>query len=162
MYPECAQLTITGGGTLAPTASELCTFPGCYSNTDPGRECKLCTVVRYRTQSSLFAVTIDIYSNAAQTQTTYPIPGPPLYGSSGSSSSAPSSPSSTVSSVSSSSTSKPSTSSGPTSTSSSVAPSGSDVARYGQCGGQGWTGGTVCASPYTCTVSNGEQLRVLC
>lgn len=24
-------------------------------------------------------VTIDIYSNLAQTQTTYPIPGPPLY-----------------------------------------------------------------------------------
>lgn len=27
------------------------------------------------------AVNIDVYSNAAQTQTTYVIPGPPLYGS---------------------------------------------------------------------------------
>ncbi|THU91685.1 glycoside hydrolase [Dendrothele bispora CBS 962.96] len=61
-YPECAQIQITGGGNLAPTAAELVTFPGAYSNSDPG-------------------LTVDIYSNAAQTETTYPIPGPPLYGS---------------------------------------------------------------------------------
>ncbi|KAF8148705.1 putative acetyl xylan esterase [Crassisporium funariophilum] len=35
----------------------------------------------------------------------------------------------------------------PTSTGS---PGGSAVAHYGQCGGQGWTGSTVCAAPYTC------------
>ena len=28
------------------------------------------------------------------------------------------------------------------------------LAEYAQCGGQGWTGATVCASPYTCTVSS--------
>ena len=28
------------------------------------------------------------------------------------------------------------------------------VAHWGQCGGQGWTGGTVCDSPFTCTCSN--------
>ncbi|KAK4161524.1 glycoside hydrolase family 7 protein [Cladorrhinum sp. PSN259] len=28
------------------------------------------------------------------------------------------------------------------------------VARWGQCGGQGYTGPTVCQSPYTCTVAN--------
>lgn len=28
------------------------------------------------------------------------------------------------------------------------------VAHWGQCGGVGWTGGTVCVSPYTCTYSN--------
>ena len=37
-YAECAQLNVAGGGSLAPTSAELCTFPGtCYSNTDPGR-----------------------------------------------------------------------------------------------------------------------------
>ncbi|KAH8805022.1 putative acetyl xylan esterase [Xylogone sp. PMI_703] len=33
-------------------------------------------------------------------------------------------------------------------------PSGGTVPHYGQCGGQGWTGGTVCASPYTCQAAN--------
>jgi hypothetical protein len=32
--------------------------------------------------------------------------------------------------------------------------SGSLVPRWGQCGGQGYTGPTVCQSPYTCTFSN--------
>ncbi len=36
-YPECAQIQITGGGSLAPTAAELVTFPGGYTNNDPGR-----------------------------------------------------------------------------------------------------------------------------
>jgi lytic cellulose monooxygenase (C1-hydroxylating) len=69
-YPECAQIQITGGGSLAPTSAELVSFPGAYSNNDPG-------------------VNIDIYSNAAQTETTYVIPGPPLYGSSSTGSSSP-------------------------------------------------------------------------
>ncbi|PPQ78275.1 hypothetical protein CVT25_011734 [Psilocybe cyanescens] len=117
MYPECAQITITGGGSLAPTAAELVTFPGGYSNSDPG-------------------LTVDIYSNAAQTMTTYPIPGPALYGSNASGGSPPVS-----------STAKPVTSTKPASpTSSSVAstpvPSAGTVAQYAQCGGQGWTGGT--------------------
>lgn len=35
-YPSCSQLNITGSGTGAPTASELVSFPGAYSDTDPG------------------------------------------------------------------------------------------------------------------------------
>ncbi|EJD50847.1 hypothetical protein AURDEDRAFT_199574 [Auricularia subglabra TFB-10046 SS5] len=45
-----------------------------------------------------------------------------------------------------------STSTAPTSTRGSG--SGGTAAHYGQCGGLGWTGPTVCESPYTCTVSN--------
>ncbi|MCJ1329250.1 hypothetical protein MMC10_005929 [Thelotrema lepadinum] len=41
----------------------------------------------------------------------------------------------------------------PTQTSSSGSGAGT-VAEWGQCGGIGWTGGTVCVSPYTCHVSN--------
>ncbi|GJE99435.1 glycoside hydrolase family 61 protein [Phanerochaete sordida] len=122
-YPECAQITITGGGSLAPTAAELVSFPGAYSNSDPG-------------------INLDVYSNAAQTQTTYVIPGPPLYGSSGSAVPPPPPPSSVSSS-------RPSSvSSAPT------GPTGASVAHYGQCGGSGYSGPTVCAAPYTCTVSN--------
>ncbi|KAG6908920.1 Esterase/lipase/thioesterase [Tephrocybe rancida] len=111
-YPECAQITITGGGSLAPTSAQLVSFPGAYSNSDPG-------------------LNIDIYSNAAQTQTTYQIPGPPLYGSAVTAT-VPSSTSATTTKTTSATTT-------PTST-----PTGSPgtVAQYGQCGGSGWTGAT--------------------
>ncbi|KAF8576370.1 carbohydrate-binding module family 1 protein [Ramaria rubella] len=129
-FIECAQILITGGGNLAPTAAQLVKFPGGYSNTDPG-------------------LTIDIYSQAAETETTYPIPGPPLYGSStstggGGGTTAVPPPSHTTAPVSS-----PPVSSPPVST-----PVGGTAAEYGQCGGIGWTGPTVCASPFTCTVTN--------
>ncbi|KIP10563.1 carbohydrate-binding module family 1 protein [Phlebiopsis gigantea 11061_1 CR5-6] len=135
-YPECAQITITGGGSLAPTAAELVSFPGAYSNTDPG-------------------VNIDVYSNAAQTQTTYVIPGPPLYAGAtvtvpsapGSSGSSPSSPASSASSAS-------AHSSSAASSAATAAPTGALAQQYAQCGGQGWTGATACASPFTCTVLN--------
>ncbi|KAJ6621517.1 cellulose-growth-specific protein, partial [Mycena sp. CBHHK59/15] len=110
-YPECAQITITGGGTLAPTAAQLVSFPGAYSSTDPG-------------------LNLNIYTNEAQVQTTYVIPGPPMYGS----------------------TATPPASS----TTTSSAPTGTPgtVAQYGQCGGSGYTGPTGCKSPYTCQVVN--------
>lgn len=48
------------------------------------------------------------------------------------------------------STTKASTTTGSSATVSSTA----TAAQWGQCGGIGWTGPTVCASPYTCTASN--------
>ena len=35
-YPGCVQLSIGGSGTGSATSSEECTFPGCYSDSDPG------------------------------------------------------------------------------------------------------------------------------
>lgn len=67
MYPECAQITITGGGSLAPTASELVTFPGGYSNSDPGCKYRYSNFFTPQLTRHLCAVTLDIYSNAAQT-----------------------------------------------------------------------------------------------
>ncbi|KAF8591660.1 carbohydrate-binding module family 1 protein [Ramaria rubella] len=63
--------------------------------------------------------------------------------------SAPSSPSSTASS------------SAPSSTESSPPPAGGSVAHWGQCGGIGWTNGTVCAAPYTCQVLNAYYSQCL-
>lgn len=81
------------------------------------------------------AVLIDIYSNAAQTQTTYVIPGPPLYGSASTTPPPPPPPPTSV---------PPPTQTG-------------TVAQYGQCGGSGWTGATACVLPYKCTALNRES-----
>lgn len=59
-YPECAQLTVTGSGTLVPSSSWLVSFPGAYSASDPG-------------------VNFNIDSPDAMKATTYPIPGPPVW-----------------------------------------------------------------------------------
>ncbi|EIM80563.1 uncharacterized protein STEHIDRAFT_104851 [Stereum hirsutum FP-91666 SS1] len=51
----------------------------------------------------------------------------------------------------------------PTTSSTGSAPTGGGgtVAHWGQCGGIGWTGGTVCASPYTCQASNAYYSQCL-
>ncbi|RDL42041.1 Uncharacterized protein BP5553_02020 [Venustampulla echinocandica] len=36
IYPDCAQLTVTGEGTMFPDHDYLVSFPGAYSATDPG------------------------------------------------------------------------------------------------------------------------------
>nr|Q00023.1 RecName: Full=Cellulose-growth-specific protein; Flags: Precursor [Agaricus bisporus]AAA53434.1 cellulose-growth-specific protein [Agaricus bisporus] len=119
IYPECAQLTITGGGNRAPTSSELVSFPGGYSNSDPG-------------------LTVNLYTQEAMTDTTYIVPGPPLYGSGGNGGSPTTTPHTTTPIT---------TSPPPTSTP-------GTIPQYGQCGGIGWTGGTGCVAPYQCKVIN--------
>ncbi|KAI0260244.1 glycoside hydrolase family 61 protein I [Gloeopeniophorella convolvens] len=69
LYMECAQLSITGGGSASPATVS---FPGAYTGTDPG-------------------IKINIY----QQLSSYTIPGPSVFSCSGSS--APISSSSTVS-----------------------------------------------------------------
>ncbi|CAE7146088.1 unnamed protein product [Rhizoctonia solani] len=60
-YPSCTQFEITGSGSALPNDSDLVSFPGAYSPTDPG--------VKY-----------NPYVGA----TTYPIPGPPVWDGTGS------------------------------------------------------------------------------
>ncbi|KAI0692192.1 glycosyl hydrolase family 61-domain-containing protein [Cerioporus squamosus] len=92
LYPECAQITITGGGSRQPTADELVSFPGAYSASDPGCTSFRLAVVLLRLYAVLTdpaflplplcdTVTVNLYTNDALTETTYIIPGPPLYGS---------------------------------------------------------------------------------
>ncbi|KAI0056093.1 glycoside hydrolase family 61 protein I [Artomyces pyxidatus] len=125
-YMECAQLSITGGGSTSPATVS---FPGAYSGTDPG-------------------VKINIY----QTLPSYTIPGPSVFSCGGTT--GPTTVSAPISSthISSSTTVKVSTTSA--APSSSASSSTGTVAKYGQCGGSGYTGPTVCASGSTCTVSN--------
>ncbi|KAF9261528.1 cellulose-growth-specific protein [Marasmius fiardii PR-910] len=118
LYPECAQLQVTGGGNVAPSSSILVSFPGAYSNSDPG-------------------LTTNLYTQEAMSQTTYQIPGPPLYGSSNQPSNPPQSTSQSTPQNPPQTTTKTTTTSGPGNTG-----SPGTIAQYGQCGGIGWTGPT--------------------
>ncbi|KXN89080.1 Cellulose-growth-specific protein [Leucoagaricus sp. SymC.cos] len=125
MYPECAQIQITNGGNRAPTSDELVTFPGGYSNSDPG-------------------LTVNLYTNEAQTETTYIIPGPPLYGT-GTGGGSTGNPGTST---------KPTTTPPTTTPPTTTPPTSGTIPQYGQCGGIGWTGPTACVSPYKCTALN--------
>ncbi|EEB90089.1 hypothetical protein MPER_11753 [Moniliophthora perniciosa FA553] len=57
-YPNCAQLKVTGEGNAVPNSTVK--FPGGYSRSDPG-------------------IIIDIYAAGNRDQTTYQIPGPPVF-----------------------------------------------------------------------------------
>jgi cellulase len=128
-YMECAQINITGGGSASPPTVS---FPGAYKGSDPG-------------------ITINIYNPPVKS---YIIPGPRPFTCSGGGSSSSSSTTTTTTTTT---TTKPPTTTPTTTTTTPTTTSstgGSTVPHYGQCGGIGWTGGTVCASPYTCVKSN--------
>ncbi|KAL9711176.1 hypothetical protein Ac2012v2_005716 [Leucoagaricus gongylophorus] len=85
-------------------------------------------------------ITVNIYANLSG----YIIPGPPVLNCDASGGGS----SSTVTSR----TTGPTTT---TATTTTTAPTGAgSVAQYGQCGGIGWTGDTVCVAPYTCKKLN--------
>jgi cellulase len=128
-YVTCYQITVTGGGSTSP-AGVL--FPGAYKATDPG-------------------IQINIYQNLAS----YAAPGPAVIaggteavaGKAGSAVTATGgapAPTATTSKVAASSTLKTSL----VTTSAAAAPTGGSgacsVAKYGQCGGSGFTGCTTC------------------
>ncbi|RDB21870.1 Cellulose-growth-specific protein [Hypsizygus marmoreus] len=147
-YPECAQIQITGGGSRAPTAAELVSFPGGYSNSDPGLTVNLYTEAA-KTQYVFFIPSIVVDSQSEPfSRTYYPIPGPPLYNSGESGPIKP-----PVTSAPPTTTKPPVTSQPPVTT----APPVGTVPQYGQCGGQGYNGPTVCIAPYTCKSSNGAS-----
>lgn len=100
-------------------------FPGVYSATDPG-------------------IKFDLYGGF----TSYTIPGPAVFTCSGGNNSNTQPPQSSTRPTSTSTSSRSSSSSTRTSSA-----NGSGQTLYGQCGGQGWTGPTTCASG-TCKVSN--------
>lgn len=138
-YPECANLVVTGSGTSVPSGSFLASIPGVYSMSDPN-------------------INIDIYSNANANVTTWTIPGPPVWpngGSGGGTTTGGGGPTTTAS--------RSTTLSTTVRTTTTTASGGSSTGlpQYSQCGGQGWTGSTVCASPYKCTAQNAYYSQCL-
>ncbi|KAF5870958.1 putative glycoside hydrolase family 61 protein [Botrytis fragariae] len=153
-YIECAQITVTNGGTGTP--GPLVSIPGAFSVTDPG-------------------YTANIYSNFFN----YTVPGPAVWASQGGSSAyagistgnnaattLASMPAGTGAATTASVTATATgtlttttktatlTTTTKTATSATATATGSVVQKFGQCGGQGWTGGTVCAAGSTCTASS--------
>ncbi|KAF7331273.1 hypothetical protein MKEN_00004400 [Mycena kentingensis (nom. inval.)] len=126
-YISCAQLQVTGSGTATP--GPLVAFPGAYTPTDPG-------------------ILINIYWPIP---TSYTQPGPAIWPAGGSGNPAPPT---TVRTTTAATTTVRTTTSAPTTTTGSGGSSGGTVAQWAQCGGQGYTGPTVCASPFVCTVLN--------
>lgn len=129
-YISCAQITVTGGGSGVP--SPLVAIPGAFKDTDPG-------------------YTVNIYNNF----TNYTVPGPAVW-TGGSGGSSPTTMVTSTTSKAATTTAATTSKAATTSTSSTVStPTGSTgtAQLYGQCGGSGWTGPTVCATG-TCKVSN--------
>ncbi|KAJ7166111.1 glycosyl hydrolase family 61-domain-containing protein [Mycena filopes] len=125
-YMECAQLTITGGGSTSPATVS---FPGAYKGTDPG-------------------ITTNIYYPLL---TNYTIPGPSVFSCSGGSATTTVGATTTpVGTTTTPATTKTST----TTVSTTTAPVGGTVPQFGQCGGSTYTGPTTCVAPFKCVFSS--------
>jgi hypothetical protein len=165
-YIECVQLTVTGGGTGTP--GPLVSIPGYIDGTEPG-------------------YVVNIYTDF----TNYTIPGPAVWSGQGNigtavehdtttlltmpstsvvvatqptTSTAKASTTATTKATTTATTKATTTSTTKASTTSTTpvaTATGAVVAEYGQCGGTGWTGGTVCAAGTTCTYSSAYYSQCL-
>jgi len=113
-------------------------YMSCYqiSVTGSGKACPATVKFPGAYSATDPGILFDIYS----AYTSYTIPGPAVYTSGGSACSATTT------------TTKAATTT--TSTSAAASGTGTPVAKYGQCGGSGWTGSTLCVTGSTCTVVN--------
>ncbi|KAL2181186.1 glycoside hydrolase family 61 protein [Thermothelomyces heterothallicus CBS 202.75] len=125
-YMTCYQLTVTGSGSASPPTVS---FPGAYKATDPG-------------------ILVNIHAPLSG----YTVPGPAVYsgGSTKKAGSACTGCESTCA-VGSGPTATVSQSPGSTATSAPGGGGGCTVQKYQQCGGEGYTGCTNCASGSTCS-----------
>jgi len=159
-YMSCYQLTVGGSGTASPPTVN---FPGAYSATDPGILINIYQQLNtyqipgpspYGTTSPTVAATPypsaatwNTASQPATVPTTIPGGAAPTTTAKPTTTTAPTTTTGPT-------TTKPPTTTAPTTTPPATTAPGTTVPKYGQCGGQGWTGGTVCASGSTCTVLN--------
>ncbi|KAF3926789.1 Endoglucanase-4 [Orbilia brochopaga] len=141
LYMECAQINITGGGSLSPATVN---FPGAYAGTDPG-------------------IKFNLYT----TPINYIIPGPrPVTCGGSNPTTAPTTTASRTTTTSSRTTTTTSritttlvtsatrTTTRSTTTTSATGATQTPAPLWGQCGGFGFIGPTTCAPGSTCTYSN--------
>lgn len=136
-YMECVHVKVEGAGTLQLPAGV--SFPGAYSATDAG-------------------VLFDIYAG----KTSYPIPGPKVWtgASSGSAPAAPAKTTTAAAAPAKTTTAAPKPTAAKSTLTTVAKPAatkpatGGSVAKYAQCGGNGYSGATACASGSTCQKQN--------
>lgn len=137
-YMECVHIKVEGSGTATLPAGV--SFPGAYKATDPG-------------------VLFDIYAG----KTSYPMPGPAVWNGASSSGNSGSAPKPATSAPAATATKPAATQPAKTTLATATkpeptkeaAPGGAagSVAKYGQCGGKGYSGATSCAAG-SCKVQN--------
>lgn len=169
-YQSCAQIKVTGSGSYSPASSAQIAFPGGYSATDAGILANIYDTSIYTSYKAPGPAVISCGAGSA--------PASSAVASSVAASSKPASSAAPVVS-----STKVATSAAPAPTTSAVktsaapvtttkapttlstivktaepvtsaASSSGSVAKYGQCGGKGFTGATACASGSTCKVQN--------
>lgn len=131
-YTSCAQIKVSGGGSASPATVSI---PGAFKDTDPG-------------------YTANIYNGL----TSYTVPGPSVFtcsgggGGGGGGGSNPQQPApAPTTTLRTTTVSNP----GPTNNPGNGGGSGGcSVAKYGQCGGTGYSGCAACASGSTCSATN--------
>ncbi|KAF3928605.1 Endoglucanase-4 [Arthrobotrys entomopaga] len=151
-YPECAQLTVTGGGNGTP--GPLVDMQKAYSGSDP-------------------SVNVDIYI-ADAAKTTYTCPGPAVWTGGSSGNPTTTAKVTTTMATTTKTTTKATTTpvvttkatttkatTTPVRTTTPSNPGGCTVSQYGQCGGAGWTGCTSCASGSSCNNLNAYYYQCL-
>lgn len=72
-YPACVQVAIGGNGTGSPMENETVTFPGAYSDTDPGILIDVCLYISIEPLILLIRL-LQVYDG----NDTYIFPGPPV------------------------------------------------------------------------------------
>ncbi|CAD0048182.1 unnamed protein product [Aureobasidium pullulans] len=169
-YQSCAQIKVTGSGSYSPASSAQIAFPGGYSATDAGILANIYDTSIYTSYKAPGPAVISCGAGSA--------PASSAVASSVAASSKPASSAAPVVS-----STKVATSAAPAPTTSAVktsaapvtttkapttlstivktaepvtsaASSSGSVAKYGQCGGKGFTGATACVSGSTCKVQN--------
>ncbi|KAJ3039840.1 hypothetical protein HDV00_011749 [Rhizophlyctis rosea] len=139
LYPNCIQLEVVSSGSL--TLPSGVSFPGAYTYSDKG-------------------LVYNLYSPAGP----YVIPGPAVWGGAagggyglgqGNGGSQPTTRTTTTTRAQTTTTTRAQTTTTTTrAQTTTTASSGNCAAKYGQCGGQGFSGPTCCQSGSTCRVSN--------
>lgn len=156
-YPQCFNLAVTGGGTLAPPSGTLGT--ALYSETDPGILYNLYTDVESYTIPgpalySGFSSSVAQSSSVATVTSSPIVPGGSTTTAAGGGGGATTTTAKTSTTLATSTAKSTTTTSAPAATSpATTAAAGAGQTEWGQCGGIGWTGPTSCAQG-ACTTYN--------
>jgi len=164
-YTECVQLTVTGGGSGTP--GPLVSIPGYVSGTEPGYVVDIYTDFYNYTflgpavwsGQGITGTAVEVITTTWTTMPSTSVSVATVATTSATSKGTTTTTTGTTKATTTTTTGTTKTTT--TSTSTVATATGAVVAEYGQCGGIGWTGGTVCAAGSTCTYSSAYYSQCL-